>query len=78
MKKVFVIYCIIIFSVANINAQQTLSPLENSFLTYKKMKRETPYKLDWVSIGPVVNSARADVVQVDAAHPGTMYVGFGS
>lgn len=42
------------------------------------MKRDTKYKLDWVSIGPVVNSARADVMQVDAAHPGSMYVGFGS
>lgn len=42
------------------------------------MKRDTKYKLDWVSLGPVVNSARADVVQVDATHPGTMYAGFGS
>lgn len=79
MKKVFALYCVIIFSsVTSIYAQQIQSPLENSFQTYQKMKRETSYKLDWVSIGPVVNSARADVVQVDAAHPGTMYVGFGS
>jgi photosystem II stability/assembly factor-like uncharacterized protein len=42
------------------------------------MKKDSKYKLDWVSLGPVVNSARADVVQVDATHPGTMYVGFGS
>jgi hypothetical protein len=47
-------------------AQQTPSPLEASFRTYKEMKKATPYKLDWVSLGPMVNSARADVVQVDA------------
>ena len=59
-------------------AQQPASPLEASFETYRKMKNETRYKVEWVSVGPTVNSARADVVQVDATHPGTMYVGFGS
>jgi photosystem II stability/assembly factor-like uncharacterized protein len=42
------------------------------------MKEETKYNLNWVSLGPTVNSARADVVQVDQVKPGTMYVGFGS
>ncbi len=60
------------------SAQQTPSPLQASFQTYKKMKEETTFKVDWISLGPTVNSARADVVQVDALHPGTMYVGFGS
>ena len=59
-------------------AQQPFSPLVASYETYRKMKAETPFKLEWVSLGPTVNSARADVVQVDPAHPGTMYVGFGS
>lgn len=59
-------------------AQQPASPLETSFKTYRKMKEETKFKVDWISLGPTVNSARADVVQVDAMHPGTMYVGFGS
>ena len=59
-------------------AQQPVSPLEASFQTYQKMKEETKFKVDWISLGPTVNSARADVVQVDASHPGTMYVGFGS
>ena len=79
MKKIFAIFCLLNFySPKNINAQQTQSPLESSFQTYQEMKRDTKYKLDWVSLGPVVNSARADVVQLDATHPGTMYVGFGS
>lgn len=59
-------------------AQQPNSPLTASFATYQTMKAETPFKLEWVALGPTVNSARADVVEVDAAHPGTMYVGFGS
>ena len=59
-------------------AQQEPSPLMNSFQTYQKMKEGTKFNLNWVSIGPTMNSARADVVQVDTANPGTMYVGFGS
>ena len=79
MKKVFAIFCLIIlYSAISSDAQQIHSPLESSFQTYREMKRDTKYKLDWVSLGPVVNSARADVVQVDATNPGTMYVGFGS
>jgi Sortilin, neurotensin receptor 3, len=59
-------------------SQQPKSPLESSFETYRKMKSETEFKVEWISLGPTVNSARADVVQVDPSHPGTMYVGFGS
>jgi photosystem II stability/assembly factor-like uncharacterized protein len=58
--------------------QQPASPLVTSFAEYASMKANTTYALEWVSLGPTVNSARADVVQVDATHPGTMYVGFGS
>ncbi len=59
-------------------AQQPVSPLEASFLQYQKLKTNSTFRLDWVSLGPVVNSARADIVQIDPFHPGTMYVGFGS
>ena len=59
-------------------AQQPISPLEGSFRTYKAMKEETQFRPEWIPLGPTLNSARADVVQVDASHPGTMYVGFGS
>ena len=79
MKRRAIIFCFITcFFITSNYSQQTPSPLESSFQTYQKMKRDTKYKLDWVSLGPVVNSARADVVQLDATHPGTMYVGFGS
>ena len=59
-------------------AQQPASPLEKSFEVYSAMKQNTLYNLEWISLGPTVNSARADVVQVDIKNPGTMYVGFGS
>jgi photosystem II stability/assembly factor-like uncharacterized protein len=59
-------------------AQQVQSPLEASFQTYNELKNKTLFNLEWVSLGPTINSARADVVQVDPKHPGTMYVGFGS
>ena len=68
---------LILFS-NGILAQQPASPLVASFETYRKMKEETPFKLDWISLGPTVNSARADIVQLDETNPGTMYVGFGS
>jgi hypothetical protein len=59
-------------------AQQEPSPLMSSFQSYQKMKETTQFNLNWIPLGPTVNSARADVVQVDTANPGTMYVGYGS
>lgn len=80
MKRIFLGICCLCISgiMNNLFAQQPSSPLEASFKVYRSMKEDTKYKLDWVSLGPTVNSARADVVQVDPTHPGTMYVGFGS
>jgi photosystem II stability/assembly factor-like uncharacterized protein len=69
---------IFLFSSIIVSAQQPPSPLQASFQTYRKMKEETKFKVEWISLGPTVNSARADVVQIDASRPGTMYVGFGS
>lgn len=71
------IFNLVIFE-SEVLAQQPASPLVSSFETYRKMKEVTPFKLDWIALGPTVNSARADIVQVDETHPGTMYVGFGS
>jgi photosystem II stability/assembly factor-like uncharacterized protein len=79
MKRILATCWFLVFSLnISIYAQQMTSPLVASFQTYKEMKANTPYKLDWISLGPMVNSARADVVQVDPTRPGTMYVGFGS
>ena len=46
-------------------AQQIQSPLVKSFEEYKKLKEKSIFNLDWVSLGPVVNSARVESIQVD-------------
>ena len=57
---------------------QPKSPLVDSFKTYQQMKRETLFGVKWIGIGPVVNSARVESIQLDPTHPGTMYAAFGS
>ena len=59
-------------------SQEPISPLLSSFPAYQQHKRETTFNLDWISLGPTFNSARADAIQLDPTHSGTMYVGFGS
>jgi len=59
-------------------SQQPVSPLMTSFKDYQVMKANTEFGVDWIQIGPTINSARADAIQVDPTHPGTMYVAFGS
>ncbi len=58
--------------------QQPVSPLVASYQEYLKMKEETPYGLEWIQLGPVLNSALVETFQVDQKHPGTIYLGFGS
>ena len=76
-RSIAILFFLLIYVVTGY-CQQPISSLEESFETYSSMKKNTSYNLEWISLGPTVNSARADVVQVDAGHPGTMYVGFGS
>ena len=59
-------------------AQQPPSPLLASFEEYKSARASTPYDMHWVPIGPTINSARAEAIQVDHRNPGTMYLAFGS
>lgn len=59
-------------------AQQPESPLVASFKQYEQKKAKTAFGVDWIPIGPTINSARADAIQVDINNPGTMYVAFGS
>ena len=78
MKKINYLVLVLIL-ISNISfSQQKISPLVNSFKEYKSLKKETSYNMSWVSLGPVLNSARVESVQVDETKPGTMYVAFGS
>lgn len=79
MRKVFPIFFILSCVLIKVStSQQPESPLVSSFAEYKQMKEETLFGLEWISLGPVVNSARVEAVQLDPTHPGTMYVAFGS
>ncbi|MGD2294714.1 MAG: hypothetical protein PVF22_02640 [Candidatus Aminicenantes bacterium] len=59
-------------------AQEPKSPLLDSWEQYLKQKNESEFRLEWISLGPVMNSARVEAVQCDPEKPGTMYVAFGS
>lgn len=59
-------------------AQEPESPLLDSWQQYLRMKETSEFGLKWVALGPVMNSARVEAVQLDPAAPGTMYVAFGS
>ncbi len=58
--------------------QQALSPLVASFEDHQLLRENSQFRLDWISLGPTVNSARAEAIQLDTDHPGTIYVAFGS
>jgi len=77
-KLILSFFAAILLSATITTAQQTPSPLVKSHQAYNLMKDTSSFKLNWVPIGPTVNSARADLIQADPTHPGTMYVGFGS
>ncbi|MEQ8302094.1 MAG: hypothetical protein RIB47_01790 [Cyclobacteriaceae bacterium] len=64
--------------VCTANAQQQESPLVTSFEEHKKKQATTSYNLPWIQLGPTINSARVEAVQVDTSKPGTLYAAFGS
>jgi len=61
-----------------VEAQESGSPLLDSFEQYLAMRTASEFGLQWVPLGPVMNSARVEAVQGDPRSPATMYVAFGS
>lgn len=78
LPYVFLIVVAMCFQSMHLRSQQPSSPLASSFSEYQELKKSTPYRFQWESLGPVLNSARVEAVQVDASEPGTMYAAFGS
>jgi len=78
MKKLINILFLYFLNINVLISQQIESPLVNSFTDYKNLKKNTPLNVEWISLGPVLNSARVESIQVDEDNPGTMYVAFGS
>ncbi|MCF7973723.1 MAG: hypothetical protein K9N55_07900, partial [Phycisphaerae bacterium] len=59
-------------------AREAKSPLLDSWPQYLEMKKASEFGLEWIQLGPVINSARVDSVQCDPTRPGTLYAAFGS
>ena len=57
---------------------QPKSPLLSSFAQHKTMKAESPWRLEWIHLGPTLNGSRVEAVQAHPARPGVIYVAFGS
>jgi photosystem II stability/assembly factor-like uncharacterized protein len=79
-KSLFILLFLFITTGISLIGEETddISPLLGSWEQYLKLKKESEFNLDWISLGPVMNSARVEAVQCDPARPGTMYVAFGS
>ena len=58
--------------------QQPRSPLVDSHKQFLKLKGNSEFNVEWIQLGPVVNSARVEAVQADPSRPGTLYAAFGS
>ncbi len=78
MKKYFILLLLCFNNSFFLNSQQIESPLVSSYKEYISLKEKSLFNLEWISIGPVVNSARVESIQVDEDNPGTMFVAFGS
>ena len=78
MRHSFLCFILILGLVNALGGQPETSPLWASFEAYQAAKENSLFKLQWIPVGPVLNSARVESVQADPQHPGTMYVAFGS
>ena len=80
-EKAKVVYALAIavlcLAVLSAGQSQQESPLLESWKRYLELKGNSEFGLEWVSVGPVMNSARAACVQGDPGHPGTLYAAFG-
>ncbi len=78
-NPIFLILVLIITGASLIAGQpEERSLLLDSWDQYLKLKKDSTFNLEWISLGPVMNSARVEAVQCDPTNPGTMYVAFGS
>ena len=76
MKKYFILILLCFDNSFLLNSQQIKSPLVSSYKEYISLKEKSLFNLEWITIGPVVNSARVESIQVDEDNPGTMFVAF--
>jgi len=77
-QSLFIFTVLFFIPVFFLKATEKDNPLLKSWPHYLKLKRKSEWRLKWVPLGPVMNSARVESVQGDPSKPGTMYVAFGS
>ncbi len=68
----------LMFSINLTGQDSKENPLLNSWKDYRSHKDNTIFSMQWISLGPVVNSARAESVQGVPDQPGVYYAAFGS
>ena len=78
MRRSLLLVLVLSGLVPHLDGQEARSPLLDSFPEYLRAKNESEFGFEWISLGPVLNSARVEAVQGDPSAPGTMYVAFGS
>lgn len=57
--------------------EEPKNPLLESWKRHRELRTDSEFGLEWVSVGPVMNSARAACVQGDPTRLGTLYAAFG-
>lgn len=83
MKKAeYTVFILVLFLVLGLypkaETREVKSPLLDSWEQYLELKKSSEFGLEWISLGPVMNSARVEAVQGIPGNPGIMYVAFGS
>ena len=57
--------------------KEPVNPLLRSWDRHLELRNNSTFGLEWISLGPVMNGARAACVQGDPTRPGTIYAAFG-
>ena len=78
MKRFFFVLVSCLIAATGLRAQEARSPLLESFEEYLELRASSEFRLQWVPLGPVMNSGRVEAVQGDPRSAATMYVAFGS
>ncbi len=78
LRRVLLVLTVVFCFTGPAFSQQPRSPLFDSFKTHMAMKRDTLFGVEWIGLGPVLNSARVEAVQADPSRIGVIYAAFGS
>ena len=78
MNRCLIVFLSLISSFLLSGQPESILSIANSYGDHTTMKQSSEFQLEWISLGPTLNSARVEAVQADPNRPGTFYVAFGS